>query len=187
MARTVVNDTVVTYKEYVKRPIPGTGLKRVTKIYFFLDGVLHRKVRINRALDLIYCVKYPEYVMVAYPWRETRKKQRRAYTTTEVCALVNRGKRQLRLHIERGNIKPPHRAQRPGGKGWWYFFSEEDIMEIREFFAGVHYGRPRKDGMVTSFKVPPREQLRRDLGKTRTVYVKNDEGELVPVWLAEEY
>jgi hypothetical protein len=172
--------------------------------FFYLDGVLHQRKRVNRALNIVYCVKFNfvdyhrplgrELVLppdfredVAYPWTMVRKAQKPAYMMSNVARLLNRNPRTIRNLIYREKIPKPQTAYGPSGRGYWQLYSEEDIFMIRDYFAESHRGRPRKDGMITTWNVPTREQLREKMGHVKMLYVMNDEGEPVPVWLAEEF
>jgi hypothetical protein len=168
-----------------KQPYTKRMVKAST--YFYLDGILHKRVRVNRALNIVYCIKFPECDRVAYPWTEVKKRQKRALRISEVALLVDRSPRSVHTAFMEDKIPKPQKAITKTGAGYWYFFSEDDVMTVRDYFAQLHRGRPRKDKMITSWNVPTKEQLREAMGKTRALYVKNDEGEIVPVWIAEEY
>jgi len=171
--------------------------------FFFLDGVLHQKKRINRAINVIYCVKFnyvehhtalgrhlilpPDFREdVAYPWTEVRRRQRPAFVMSEASKLLNRTPRTIKDLWKKGKLPKPHCAYGPHGRGYSFVYSEDDMMAMRDYFAEIHRGRPRKDKMITTVDVPSKEQLRAAMGHARVLYVMNDDGEPVPIWLAEE-
>jgi hypothetical protein len=172
--------------------------------FFYLDGVLHLRKRVNRSLNIVYCVRYnhtdyykaslrPEALPedfredVAYPWSDVKKRQKPAYTMREVAKLVNRNPRTIRNLFSKKKLPKPQIAYGKSGKGYWQLYSEEDVFAIRDYFAEQHQGRPRRDGMITTWNVPTREQLREQMGHVKMLYVMNEEGQPVPVWLAEEF
>lgn len=174
-------------KDYREREFdPSKSFVKNTS-FFFLDGVLHKKLRANRSLNIMYCMKYPERKEIAYPLDLIKKNQKRAYRISEVGKMVNRNPRTIWNAFMDDKIPKPQKANGKSGKVYWMFFTEEQVWQIRDYYASVHQGRPRKDKQVTTWNVPTREQLREDMGHARMLYVKNEDGEMVPVWIAEEY
>ena len=48
--------------------------------------------------------------------------------------------------------------------------------------AQTHHGPPRKDGLVTNNKIPTVEELRYAMGDGMIMYVKNEQGQFIPVF-----
>ena len=177
------NYSTTVYKE---KTVDKDG-KLMKSSFFFLDGVLHRRLRVNRSLNIVYCMKYPERDTVAYPWTDVKKRQKKALRMSEVAKMINRHPRRVYQAFMDDKIPQPARCVGKSGRTYWYMFNEDDVMDIRDYFASIHRGRPRKDKMITTHNVPTREEVRVSLGKAKALYVRNDEGEMVPVWIAEEY
>lgn len=152
--------------------------------YFFLNGELHRKLHISRASNLITAWNYPQAKRVSYIWTDTKKNMQNAYTISQVAAMINRHRNRILENIENGNIRRPSQTYTLDEKKSpvKYLMSEDDIMEVRDFFASVHVGRPRKDGLITSKRLPTRQELRASLKNEVLLYQKTEDGDFIPVW-----
>lgn len=157
--------------------------------YFYLNGMLHKKLQINRGKDTIMTWCYPLGKRVAYTYSDVRKNKEPAFTTEEVAAMMNREPLAVHRALGRGDIDPPQAvyAMMDRDRVIKYMWSEEDIMKVHEYFSNVHYGRPRKDGMITSYKMPSKREVRAMIHQETVLYVKNDDGEFVPTWKAQEF
>jgi hypothetical protein len=159
--------------------------KRITR--FYLNGNLHKVVHVNRAKDLVTAYDYQERKMKVYPWSAVKRNKQNAFTITQAANLVSRHRDRIREYLARGDIEYPQRehaleTHKPGR----YFFSEDDMMAIRDYMATIHIGRPRNDGRVTNNRVPTRDEFRAMIQSGRVLYVKEDD-EFIPVWRAEEW
>lgn len=162
--------------------------------YFYLNvndrgPLLHRREHINIGEDIIEAWCYPLAKRVAYTYSDTRERYERAFTTPEVCTMLNRGHDHMRHAIMYGNVEAPQftytmNAKRFKLKHMWH---ESDIMKARDFFASQHSGRPRKDGKVSPKAIPTRRELRAMIRQEQVLYVKNDKGEFVPTWKAQDF
>lgn len=167
--------------------------KRATKqrrvLYFYLNGDLHRSLHINRADDTIIAFNFREGKRVGYNYSDVRKNRMHAYSISEVAKLINRHVDTLKRHLRSGNIRKPQQAHAIDDKTKLsrYYFTEEDIREIREFFRTVHIGRPRNDGEVTASNIPSKAELEALLKNESVLYIKGKDGEFVPVWKAPEW
>ena len=65
-----------------------------------------------------------------------------------------------------------------------YFWSEKDIMDLHAYLSSVHFGRPRKDGLVTPKDMPTASELRAMIRQGTVLYVKVGE-QFVPTWRAD--
>lgn len=154
---------------------------------FFLNGNLHKILHVSRARDLLTAYDFAEHKTKVYPWSDVQRRRQNAFTLTQAAELIDRHRDRLKEYIEKGHIPEPQREYtistgRPGR----YFFSEDDMMDLRDFMATIHIGRPRKDGKVTNNRVPTREELRAMMQSGRVLYVKENE-EFVPVWKARDF
>lgn len=157
--------------------------------YFYLNGLLHKKLQINRGKDTIMTWCYPQEKRVAYTYSEVRKRKQPAFTTEEVAGMMNREPLAVYRALGRGDIDPPQHvyAMMDRDRIMKYMWSEDDVMRVHDYFSNVHYGRPRKDGMITSYKMPTKREVRAMINQETVLYVKNDDGEFVPTWKAQEF
>ena len=168
----------------------ANGRKRTRTIkYFYLNDMLHRSLHINLGQDTITTWCYPLGKRVAYSYSEVKKHRRPAFTTAQVADMIMRRPLALKLAILEGKIQKPTQTyaldenRRPGV----YYWSEDNVMEALEYFSNVHRGRPRKDGLITPQKLPTPRQLRAMMRQEEVMYIKNDDGEFVPVWKAQDF
>lgn len=126
---------------------------------------------------------------VAYNLSDVRKNKQHAYTISYVSKMLNRHIDTIKRHLKAGDFSVPQRSYSldDHSKLGRYYFSEEDIRNIREFFKTVHIGRPRKDGMVNSTTIPSKAELEALLRNEKILYVKNDDGTFAPVWKQPEW
>lgn len=145
--------------------------------WFFLDNVLHRALAINRQKNYIKALNYEEDRVKMYRWDETLQLKERAYTLSEVADFINRAPRTIRFYIKEGIALPSGKAAR-GNRMPKYFFTRQDIMELRD---AVDEYSERSYGKIP---IPSREQLRSMLAAGSILYVK-DGDDFVPVWQAK--
>ena len=161
--------------------------KRVSKRirYFFLNDSLHKTIHINRSSDLIVAWSYPDKKRISYSWSDAQKNMERAYTITEVANMLNRHRMTIDKYIRRGLIKTPQRIYKIDGKFnsiGKYMFSEKDIISLHEYCSTVSRGRPRKDGLVNTVGLPSKTEIRSIMKDKSVLYVKDEEGNFIPVW-----
>ena len=158
-------------------------------LYFYLNGNLHRRLHINRGADIIEAWCYPLAKRVAYTYTDTRDRYEPAFKTPEVCQMLNRGHDHMRHAIMDGNVEPPQNTYTLDSNRHMlkYMWDEKSIMKARDYFASQHYGRPRKDGRITPKPIPTVRELRAMIRQEQVVYVKNEAGEFVPAWKAQDF
>jgi hypothetical protein len=150
----------------------------------FINGELHHILHINIPADICTTWNYPQDKLIRYPYKSMKKHAQKAYLINEVGKMVNRHPERIRIGIKEGNIKQPQRSG-PTGK---FYFNEEDILDIQNYFANIHYGRPRNDGSITPLKrTVTKEEVDAKLGRRDVLYVQNDKGEYIPVWRTIEF
>ncbi len=164
----------------------GQRPKKTTGLVFFLNGDLHRIVKTNAAANVCHAFNYQKSEVVKYTYSDYKKFKKPAYKIGEVSKILRRHKERIRIAFNEGHVKKPYLVKYNGRTGV-YYFSEEDIYELRDYFASVHRGRPRFDGIVVSKNVPSISELDSLFGKTPTLYIRTEEGNFVPIWKAEEY
>lgn len=164
---------------------------RYNKKRFFINGQFHEVINMNRSANIMRAYNFVENKIVTYSVTDYTKFRQQAYTIGNVAKLVSRDVTSIWKAIDRGDVTRPYllpmkegvgKGQFAVGRSGVYYFSEDNIYEIRDYFASLHKGRPRADGLVTSYKVPTVEELDALLGKREMIYVKNKNGEYVPIW-----
>lgn len=158
-----------------KQRIPAA--KRL--LYFFLDGKIHKSLRVSRAKDEIVAWCYPDKRRVMYSYSLVKKNMKKAYSIKEAGQILNRHKVTVENYILDGKIQVPYRIypiSNPDNPGWTkYMLSEEDIIKIHEFIL--------EDGYTADF--PSRSELLALLRHETILYTKTNDGRFVPVWKAE--
>jgi hypothetical protein len=157
--------------------------------YFYLNGYLHKVIRRSRAEDLLVAWDYHQGKRVAYNLTDFNKNKQHAYPISEVVKIIGKHEDTIKIHLARGNLKYPQRiyslnGNKTPGK---YFWSEDDIRDMHNFFKTVHRGRPRIDGGTTPGDMPSRAEIEAMMKQETVLYVKNNDGEFIPVWKQPEW
>lgn len=176
---------------------PNGSRKSGKLTYFFLDGeldgkvvpLLHKSLHINRGADKIITWCYPLERRVAYTYSETKKHRDPAFSTVETAKMLNRGRLALERAIINGDISRPQFTYglNEHKRMFKYMWHESNIMEAHAFLSTVHFGRPRADGVVVPKRLPTARELRAMIRQEHILYVKGDDGEFKPVWLAPDF
>ena len=158
-------------------------------LYFYLNDALHKALQVNRSDDTIIAWNFVDDKRVAYNYSDVQRNKRHAYSISEVGKLMNRHVDTIKRHLRSGEINKPQQAHAIDDKTRLgrYYFSEDDIRQIREFFKTVHIGRPRSDGTVTASNIPSKVELDAMLRNEKVLYAKSDDGTYVPVWRQPEW
>lgn len=169
-----------------KRKKNGQGAKRPPLKYFFLEGDLHIKLNINRGKDLLTAWNYPSGKKVTYHYTDALRRMEKAFTTKEVGELVNRSRVSIEMAVLGGHIHEPQYtyALNENRNKYKWMWREKDIMELHEYLSGIHWGRPRKDGLVTPKALPTPRELRAMIHDEAILYVK-DGDTFIPSWRAK--
>jgi hypothetical protein len=168
--------------------LPRLPNNRKRMKFFYLNGHLHRILKRNRAADLVQCIDYIDEKVKTYVYSEVLKRGRRAYTIREVCDLVGLHRDSLTKYMRDGSITKPQREKvidkysHALGREGRYFFSEEQVIEIHLFFATRPQGRPSKNGFKENNVRMPLDQFIQKLHTGRTLYIRNDDGQFIPIW-----
>lgn len=159
-----------------------------THTYFFLNGLLHKTLGINRGADELRAWCYPLKKTKTYSYTQTRRNYEPAFTTGQVGKMLGRGYHAIERAILRGDLEEPqyiyglHNQEQKYRHMW----SEHDIMAAHKYFSTVHWGRPRKDGAITPKKLPTAMELRAMIRQEQILYVKEGD-EFVPTWRAKDF
>lgn len=162
-------------------------MSKKRKNRFFLNDHLHKVIHKNRALNQITAYDFVDCKVKVYPKSEVERMKQNAFSVREASEMLNRSKKLILALVIDGTLGYAQRehsmkTKKPG----MYFFSEDGMMSARDYFASVHRGRPRKDGRITSYMVPTREEMRAMTESGRILYVKEN-NEFVPVWRAQDW
>jgi len=150
----------------------------------FINKELHQVIHINIPADVITTYNFKQEKVFRYPYKATKKVMQKAYSMGEVAKMVNRHPDRIRHGISIGEIPEPQRA---GSTGKKYFMAEE-IINIQDYFANVHFGRPRNDGAITPKRnTVTKEEVDAKLGLREVLYVKNSDGQFIPIWRTADF
>lgn len=151
--------------------------------YFYLDGKLHKIIHINRPADIVTTYSYADHDYRQYPWVWLKKNYKNAYGIQDVANMVQRHRRWIQRKMLDGDIRKPQKAYSlKNPSRFTYYFSEDDIIEIQDYFAHVHWGFKRKDGLITPGPTPSKSDLRVMMNDGGLLYVKTQDGTFRPVW-----
>ncbi|QDH93940.1 helix-turn-helix DNA-binding protein [Streptomyces phage Evy] len=163
--------------------------KRNPNRYFFLDGVPHKKLQINRGADTLLAWNYIERKRVAYVWSVAKRNMQAAFLSKDVRRMLNRHRNSLHLYIHENQIKTPFKTYsldgefRPG----MYLWSEKDILDLHELLVNRGYGRKRKDGLPPASRLPSRAELLAMMRNDVVLYTKTKDGNFTPVWQENDW
>lgn len=163
----------------------GTKGKKSRKSlrYFYLDGHLHRLLRVVKPRDLLYAWDYIDKKRKLYVWSDAQRRLQHAYTITQVAKMMNRHRQRVVEYMEDGSLRRPQQIYNlTTGKPSKYFFSEDDVLEVHDHFVNLHRGRPRNDGLIIPQAMPSREELKALMRYDSMVYIQDDDGNFIPIW-----
>jgi hypothetical protein len=151
--------------------------------YFYIDGKLHKVIHINRPKDIVTTYSYPDGDYRQYQWSYIKKNHQKAYGVVDVANMVGRNRRWIQQLMIKGDIKKPQKAYSlTHPERFTYYFNEEDVLGIQDYFANVHWGHKRKDGLITPGPVPNRNELRAMMNDTGILFMKDKDGNFKPIW-----
>ena len=154
---------------------------------FFINKKLHRRVKIDRTSKLVFAYDYESGELKTYTYLDFKKFRQRAFLISQAGKILRRHGNAIRYAIYGKEIPSEiPRVFRKNGVGI-YYLSEDHIFELRDYFAGKHRGRPRKDGIKISQNVPTVEELEVFFGRRQLLYTRTQEGNFVPVWRSENF
>jgi hypothetical protein len=158
--------------------IPGS------KKVWFLNGDLVRSHHINRSNGIMSIYNINKDRIESCMISDFKRNRLRAYTVGETAILVNRHKKYMPQLMKRGVIPGPTGSQKGGATGWQVrsYYSELQVVEIRDILASYHFGRPRKDKLITNDITPTKQELTRRMGDGILTYTKTEDGRFVPIW-----
>lgn len=153
---------------------------------FFLNGNLHRLIHQNRAQNILAAFDFVEGKVKTYPYSEVELNKVTALKIADAARILDRDDEVIRRYIDAMEMELQREyCIETGTIGMW-FMTEHQLMDMRTYAAGIHIGRPRKDGRVTNDRTPTREEAKSMIQSNRMLYVKENE-EFVPVWRARQW
>ena len=170
---------MISREEYNSSPIiPGS------KKVYFLNGDLVRVHHLSRANGIVSVYNINKGIIESCLLGDFKKKRLRAYTVNETAQLVNRHRKYMPQLMERGTIPTPTGASIGKERGWQIrsYYSETQVVEIRDILATYSIGRPRKDGLINNDITPTRQELTRRMGDGILTYTRTEDGRFIPVW-----
>ena len=147
-------------------------------VYFFLNGKVHKVLRLSRAKDEVVAWSYVDKKRVMYSYAQVDKHMERAYTVVEAGKILGRHRVTIEEYILQGKIKQPQKVypiSNPDSTWSKYMLSESDILDIHQFIIDAGHSRD----------LPSRLELQAILKHNLILYTKTDDGKFVPVWKAE--
>jgi hypothetical protein len=147
-------------------------------LYFFLNGKVHKVLRLSRAKDEVVAWCYPDKKRVMYSYSQVDKNMEKAYTIVEVSKMLGRHRVTIEDYILEGKIKQPQKVypiSNPDSTWSKYMLSESDILDIHQFIIDAGHIRD----------LPSRSELQALLKHNLILYTKTVDGSFVPVWKAE--
>jgi hypothetical protein len=171
-----------------KRKGNGQGTKRSRLRYFFLNGDLHKVLEMNRGKDLIRAWNYKQEKVMVYNYTDTLRYHEPAFTTAQVCEIINRTRITLWRAMESGMIEKPQHVytideRRKMVKFMWH---EKDILALLDALASVSRGRPRFDGSKTPSNDLPTPREVRAIIRHDGATLDSVRGNYTPAWKAKE-
>ena len=143
--------------------------------WFFLDGKIHRILADSHKGNYVKAFDYSEGRVKMYEWESLLHEKETAYSLTEASKFVNRKRRTLKSYVTDGLFIPSGVVVTKNGRRF-YFYSNKDIMDLRDFIA-----RHTRNNKWYWMPVPTREQVRTMLEVGSVMYIK-DGDDYVPVW-----
>lgn len=152
-------------------------------LLFFLDGDLHKRLKIAKVDNMLVAWNYPKEDTRHYIYSDVLRNYQQAFTIKEASALIKRPVREIELFLKNKVLDKPSgfeyhvNSRRPKG----YVWSEDDMLDLRDRF---HELAPKDNyGYVKStFKLASRAELLVSLKSHGGYTVVDGQGKTVRVW-----
>ena len=157
-----------------------TGSKKI----YFLNGDLVRVYHMNRASGIMSVYNINKGQIESCLLSDFRKNRQRAYTVNETARLINRHRKYIPRLMKNGTILEPTGQSLNKVRGFQIraYYSEEQVMDIRDTLATYSIGRPRFDGLINNNTTPTRQELTRRMGDGILTYTRTEDGRFIPTW-----
>ena len=147
-------------------------------VYFFLNGKVHKVLRLSRARDEVIAWSYLDKKRMMYSYSQVDKNMEKAYSISEVSKILGRHRVTIEEYILQGKIRQPQKVypiSNPESTWSKYMLSESDILDIHQFIIDAGHIRD----------LPSKLELQALLKHNLIMYTKTEDGKFVPVWKAE--
>lgn len=152
-------------------------------LLFFLDGDLHRRLKVAKVDNVLVSWNYPKEETRHYIYTDVLKNHQQAFTIKEAGALIKRPVHEISLFMKNKVLDKPSgfeyhiNSRRPKRLMW----SEDDILDLRDRF---HELAPKdKYGYVkTQFKLASRAEVLAKLKSHGGYSIVDAQGNQVRVW-----
>jgi hypothetical protein len=147
-------------------------------VYFFLNGKVHKVLRLSRARDEVIAWSYLDKKRMMYSYSQVDKNMEKAYSISEVSKILGRHRVTIEEYILQGKIRQPQKVypiSNPESTWSKYMLSESDILDIHQFIIDAGHIRD----------LPSKAELQALLKHSLIMYTKTEDGKFVPVWKAE--
>ena len=123
--------------------------------YFFLNGDLHKFIKVVKSDNSVVAWNYPEESRQWYPRPEVRRFFKKAYTISDAARLMNIKNQVIYELIDKGLVKPPSRTYDLGSyRPLRQYINEDDMLEYRQAawdqLPKNRFGEPYDDTMVNA-------------------------------------
>ena len=155
-----------------------------SRALWFLNNELCKPIHLSRAAGMLTVWNINREERMLLPLSEWKKKRKRAYLKADAAMTLGLSKKTISKNISAG-IFPPLTGATKGGAPEFTkksYYSEDDVMKVREIQAGRHMGRPRKDGLITNNQTPTALELAVAMGDATQLYTKDNQGNFIPVY-----
>lgn len=164
-------------------------MKSKVRLYFFLNGVPHKKLQVIHGQDILIAWNYIEEKTVSYIWSVARRNMEKAFLNSDVEKMFGKTRNSMFNYIKKGKIKAPYLTYSLDGQKalGLYLWNEDNIMDLHDMLLHNGPGRPRRDGKPIPSKIPSRAEVLAMMRNDAILYTKTSDGKYKPVWQANEW
>lgn len=171
-----------------------------SKTVMFADGKPYKKIKYNRGRGeyLLYSIYDDELVIFSH--NDFTNKVYYAYTTTGAAYILNRSPRTIKRLIRDGYapsayVKMKYMTEYEEFFPARYLISKEAMIELHEALiirsrvGNILKETPikRKLPLIKSYEIPTKQEVEAQLKTDTLLYAKNNKGEFVRIWEAEDW
>lgn len=121
--------------------------------------------------------------IVVFPLSEVRRIGYKAFTKADLAKMLNRSPRTIARIIEEGGVPS---AQQFKNGGLW-LFSKKAVLQAHKYVSMRNKVGKRNRQYVTIKNMPTRQELIAQMEHGMVMYARDDEGNFIRVWEAEEW
>lgn len=147
--------------------------------YFFWNDKPYKVMREMRRKNLVTAWSLLENKRVVFNWADWKRNKEKAFLTSEVSEILQRGKHIICRNIDRKKIPSPYyieiakRGDPPFSK--MYLWRLKDILFAREYFESVRSTYDVSEAEVKAL-----------VNDDQIIYfIQDSNGEFIPTWKAE--